>query len=389
MLIGRSIDAGHDLLHRAVEVCEGDDLAFHLPAAHGGALAWLVWSGRLDQVRRHAWEAVELSRKLGRPGWESAGLTGLAATAVLQGDRDRAHGWLSEARAALSPGALERTHYGMWLRHWSALSAYASGDLDAARATGEEIVRVGRGGGSRYDEAVGEWLLGLAALGQGRHGQARAHLEASRTLSIDPQTPLPLGRSLLGCAELASRDGDLDRARELAHDGLEVLDDYGDRVGTAVALETIADSAVGLGEPERSLRLLAASQRFHIDAGIVRFPIEADRVDRACDSARAVLDPTEGTACWEAGGELSLADAVDYARRGRGERQRPQVGWESLTPTERDVVRLVAGGHPNAAIGQRLFMSVNTVKKHLTHVYAKVDVDGRADLAAEVARRDL
>jgi DNA-binding CsgD family transcriptional regulator len=34
-------------------------------------------------------------------------------------------------------------------------------------------------------------------------------------------------------------------------------------------------------------------------------------------------------------------------------------------------------------------MSVNTVKKHLSHVYAKVDVDGRADLAAEVARRDL
>jgi DNA-binding CsgD family transcriptional regulator len=34
-------------------------------------------------------------------------------------------------------------------------------------------------------------------------------------------------------------------------------------------------------------------------------------------------------------------------------------------------------------------MSVNTVKKHLTHVYAKLDVTGRADLAAEVARRDL
>jgi DNA-binding CsgD family transcriptional regulator len=28
------------------------------------------------------------------------------------------------------------------------------------------------------------------------------------------------------------------------------------------------------------------------------------------------------------------------------------------------------------------------VKKHLAHVYAKVEVDGRADLAAEVARRD-
>ena len=99
--------------------------------------------------------------------------------------------------------------------------------------------------------------------------------------------------------------------------------------------------------------------------------------------------PTDATACWDAGGELSLADAVAYARRGRGERQRPQIGWASLTPVERDVVRLVAEGHTNAEIGQRLFISVNTVKKHLSRVYAKVDVDGRADLAAQVARRDL
>jgi DNA-binding CsgD family transcriptional regulator len=51
-------------------------------------------------------------------------------------------------------------------------------------------------------------------------------------------------------------------------------------------------------------------------------------------------------------------------------------------------VRLVAEGHTNAKIGERLFVSVHTVKKHLAHVYAKVEVDGRADLAAEVARRD-
>ena len=184
-------------------------------------------------------------------------------------------------------------------------------------------------------------------------------------------------------------DEDLDEAWELAHEGLEVLDDYGDRVGAAAALETIADLAVTLGEPERSLRLLAASQRFHTDTGLERFPLEGDRFGRAHEAAQAALDDTDATACWDAGGELALADAVAYARRGRGERQRPQIGWASLTPAELDVVRLVAEGHTNAEIGQRLFISVNTVKKHLSRVYAKVDVDGRADLAAQVARRDL
>jgi predicted ATPase/DNA-binding CsgD family transcriptional regulator len=389
LLISRSIDAGYHLFQQDVEVCEANDLAFHLPAAHGGALAWLAWSGRLDQVRQHARRAVELSRQLGRPGWEAAGFTGLAAAAVLQGDHGQAQDWLSQAQAALGPRALEGTHYGMWSRHWLGLSAYASGDLEAARATAEEIVRIGRGGGSRLDEAIGEWLLGMVARSQERHDDARAHLEASRALSTDPRLPHTLGRSLLGLAELAKEDEDLDEAWELAHHSLEVLDDYGDRVGAAAALEAIADLAVALGEPERSLRLLAASQRFHTDTGIARFPVQTDRSDRARSTARAALDPTDATACWDAGGELSLADAVAYARRGRGERQRPQIGWASLTPAERDVVGLVAQGCTNAEIGERLFMSVNTVKKHLTHVYAKLDVDGRADLAAQVARRDL
>jgi DNA-binding CsgD family transcriptional regulator len=121
---------------------------------------------------------------------------------------------------------------------------------------------------------------------------------------------------------------------------------------------------------------------------MVRFPLTAVRFDRANDTAQAALDHTDAAACWDAGSQLPLADAVAYARRGRGQRQRPQIGWGSLTPAERDVVSLVAQGCSNAEIGQRLFISVNTVKKHLSHVYAKLDVDGRAGLAAEVARRE-
>jgi predicted ATPase/DNA-binding CsgD family transcriptional regulator len=386
---GRSIDAGCRLFEQAVEVCEANDLTFQLPAAHQALGEWPVWSGQLDRTRRHAGRAVELARQVGRPGWEAIGLAGLGAAAILQGDHGQGQDWLSKAHAVLRRHGLEGTHYDMFLRRWLALSAYASGDVETARATAEGIVRVGRGSGDRWGEAIGEWLLGVLAQVGERDDEARAHLEASRALSTDPRLPFPLGRSTLGLAELANQDEDLAKAWELAHDGLEVLDGYGDRVGAAAALETVADVALALGEPERSLRLLAASERFHTDTGIARLPVQADRFDRARSTARAVLDPTEATACWEAGGELSLADAVAYARRGRGERQRPRIGWGSLTPAERDIVRLVADGHTNAEIGQRLFISVNTVKKYLSRVYAKVDVDGRADLAAEVARRDL
>ncbi|HWC10396.1 MAG TPA: LuxR C-terminal-related transcriptional regulator, partial [Acidimicrobiales bacterium] len=388
LLRTRTIDAGSRLLDQAIDVCEAAEVAFHLPAAHAVLGLWPVFSGRLDRARHHARRGWELARQVGRPGWEVVGLAGLGAADVLQGDHGQAQDWLSKAEAALRGPGTEGTEYDMFLRPWLALSAYASRDLETARATAAEIVRIGRRRGSRWDESIGEWLLGVVACGQGCHDEARAHLEASRALSTDPRLPFPLGRSLLGLAELAKEDEDLENAWKMAHDGLEVLDDYGDRVGAAAVLETIAGFAVALGEPERSLRLLAASQRFHADTGIARFPFQADRFDRAHDAA-LVAHPTEATACWDAGSGLSLADAVAYARRGRGERQRPQTGWASLTAVELDVVRLVAEGRTNAEIGERLFISVNTVKKHLSHVYAKVDVDGRADLAAQVARRDL
>ena len=388
-LYSRSIDAGCRHFERAMEVCKANDLAFQLPAVHAGLGEWPVWLGRLEWSRRHARRAVELSRQVGRPGWEASGLVGLGAAAVLQGDHYGAQDWLSKAQAVLQEHALEGSQYEMHLRPWLALSAYVSGDLETARSTAAEIVRIGRNGGSRWDEALGEWLLGLVAHVEDRDDDARTHLESSRAVSTDLPFPLPLGRSLLGLAQLAREDEHLDERWELAHESLEVLDGYDDRLGAAAALETIADLAATRGEHDRAFRLLGASHAFHTDAGLARFPRQADRFERARDAAQAGLDPGDASACWEEGSALSLADAVAYARRGRGERQRPRVGWASLTPAERDVVRLVAEGHTNAEIGDQLFISVNTVKKHLTNVYAKVDVDGRADLAAQVARRDL
>jgi DNA-binding CsgD family transcriptional regulator len=75
-------------------------------------------------------------------------------------------------------------------------------------------------------------------------------------------------------------------------------------------------------------------------------------------------------------------------RRGqRGTRRRPSVGWASLTPTERNVVDLVVEGLSNPQIGERLYVSRRTVQTHLVHVFAKLDVSSRAQLAAQAARR--
>jgi DNA-binding CsgD family transcriptional regulator len=46
--------------------------------------------------------------------------------------------------------------------------------------------------------------------------------------------------------------------------------------------------------------------------------------------------------------------------------------------------RLLAGGMSDRQVASELFVSVNTVQFHLTHIFAKVGVDSRAELAARL-----
>jgi DNA-binding NarL/FixJ family response regulator len=112
-----------------------------------------------------------------------------------------------------------------------------------------------------------------------------------------------------------------------------------------------------------------------------------DECDTATAACRQALGETEFDAAWAEGVALSTEEAVAYARRGRGERRRPTSGWESLTPTERDVVRHAAEGLGNKDIAERLFISPRTVQTHLTHVYSKLGLTSRIQLVQEAARR--
>jgi DNA-binding CsgD family transcriptional regulator len=74
-------------------------------------------------------------------------------------------------------------------------------------------------------------------------------------------------------------------------------------------------------------------------------------------------------------------------RRGRKRaRRRPSKGWESLTPTEIEVVLLVTQGLTNVEIGRRLFISRRTVETHLSHIFGKLGVSSRVQLAAQASR---
>ncbi|MUM34204.1 helix-turn-helix transcriptional regulator [Mycobacterium sp. CBMA361] len=98
------------------------------------------------------------------------------------------------------------------------------------------------------------------------------------------------------------------------------------------------------------------------------------------------MDEKDFDAAWAQGVALTPEETIAYAQRGRGTRKRPSSGWGSLTPVERDVVRLVSEGLANNDIATRLFVSPRTVQTHLTHVYAKLGLTSRVQLVREVAR---
>jgi DNA-binding CsgD family transcriptional regulator len=97
---------------------------------------------------------------------------------------------------------------------------------------------------------------------------------------------------------------------------------------------------------------------------------------------------TDFEAAWAEGIALSTDEAIAYAQRGRGARKRPARGWASLTPAELDVVRLIRDGLANNDIATRLFVSPRTVQSHLTHVYTKLGLTSRVQLAQEAARHE-
>ena len=69
-----------------------------------------------------------------------------------------------------------------------------------------------------------------------------------------------------------------------------------------------------------------------------------------------------------------------------GNGNRASSGWASLTRAELDVVKLVSDGLGNKDVAARLFVSPRTVQAHLTHIYNKLGLTSRVQLAKEAAR---
>ena len=293
------------------------------------------------------------------------------------------------------------------------------GDAAAARAAAEAILEVGAGLGGRY-AAVGHVALGFAALAAADFAAAHEAREAALQYPIVVSGQVAAGQRIWNAAA-ALADGDLAAARRWAdeavstttsafsalalttrarvaiaqgepeqaerdiHDSLSRAADIQARQGVADTLECLADLTAEGGSARDAVRLFGAAHAIRQPIGEVRFKIYDAGYQASVTALRDGLGEKDFDAAWAEGAALSTEEAIAYAQRGRGQRKRPTSGWASLTPTERDVVRLVSDGLANKDIATRLFVSPRTVQTHLTHVYAKLGLTSRVQLAQEAA----
>lgn len=191
--------------------------------------------------------------------------------------------------------------------------------------------------------------------------------------------------ALTARARVALAQGEPQQAERDLYDAVEIAARTGGRQRLPDALECLAALAAN-SNPEYAARLLGAADGMRRRHGEVRFKVFQADYDAWLVTSREALGEQAFDAAWSEGKALSSDDAIAYAQRGRGARGRPASGWESLTPAERDVIRLVCEGLPNKTIAARLFVSPRTVQSHLTHVYAKLAVSSRVQLVQEAAR---
>jgi DNA-binding CsgD family transcriptional regulator len=187
-------------------------------------------------------------------------------------------------------------------------------------------------------------------------------------------------------ARVAIAEGQPARAERDAHDALARAADLGTHLFIPDILECLGALAGDAGSHSEAARLFGAAHSSRQSMGTIRFKVWDADYEASVASLREALGEADFDAACAEGAALSADEAIAYVQRGRGERKRPASGWASLTPAERDVVRLVSEGLGNNDIATRLFVSPRTVQSHLTHVYAKLGLTSRVQLAQQAAR---
>lgn len=325
---------------RAIEM-EGEWMSMSRLQALGFRIQALAKLGETDRALQEGEEAMRQARESGALQAVPAIELALAVAELMHGDcekaGDHAHGLLR----------MPHVHTQALARETLARIALMRGEAAEAQRHAGELETIAERSGSARHRALANYIAGHAAID-------------------DEQT---------------------DRGRELLHAALETYSELGLEREVAETLDELALLAAHAGEGPRAARLAAAACATRARLDCAAAPGTTERLGDASAHIASGADAERWRDAWAQGEQITLADAVAYARRGRGRRDRPPAGWASLTPAEANVAQLAATGLSNPEIAAQLFIARGTVKMHLANVYRKLHVANRVELAAATAKR--
>jgi DNA-binding CsgD family transcriptional regulator len=230
---------------------------------------------------------------------------------------------------------------------------------------------------------------GLLHLAQGRARAALADLHefGRRDELWGAANPLASRWRSHACFALLAA-GEPEQARQLAATELERARRWGAASGIGVALRAAALVEGGEAAIARLSEAVGVLQRSPATLEYARALADLGAAQRRANrrsEARTTLQTALALA--RRNGADALAERVSTELRAAGGRSTDAAatGLDRLTVSERRVAELVAKGQNNPQIAQALFVTRKTIETHLSHIYSKLNISGRLDLARALA----
>jgi len=269
---------------------------------------------------------------------------------------------------------------------WERASAHVSSTEHAARAAGTP--------GAMGFAAAARCVLGFVRDDPGEVLQATPTGPMARLAGAGDDPTTGLWRPALIWALLRSgRPGEATEALDAFEAGLAARDDRQALVHSAWLRASVARTA---GDLEQAEGVLDASRALADGLGMpiaqALFDVEYGRcLARAHRRPAALARLRSAHETLAVLGAHPLADAVAAELAALGLRGRPDAdpGLVGLTAQERQVARLVADGMSNREAAAQLYLSPKTIEYHLAHIFAKLGIKTRYQLAARVATAAL
>jgi non-specific serine/threonine protein kinase len=320
-------------------------------------------------------------------------LIGAGHLAHYQGQTARAAGYINRA-LALSRERNDQAGTSQALLELG-IMAEDQADYDAAVPMLEESLRLSLQLADLPRVARATYHLSVVAYGQGILARADALCAEALHPAREARDPYSIAAVQAHHGLVACDRGESARAAAALMEATSLYATSKDLEGIARCLANFAVLATTLRQWPVAAGLIGAVESLKQTLGYGFHPPEAPRYALAEVETRRALG--EAFAAQFAAGqawaiEEALAVATEIASGVAPEamsKDSDQTATHGLTPREREILRLLASGHSNRAIAERLFISPTTVATHLANLYGKLGVDSRAQAIAYAHRHDL